>query len=48
MEAVNNGSDALIRCLVWDFTIKFLMMNVPRKISGRSMINIFSVILVGS
>jgi len=48
MEAVNKGLDALIRFLVWAFTIKFLVMNVPRKISGRSMTNILSVIFVVS
>ena len=48
MEAVSNRSDDLICCLVDTFTIKFLVMNVPRRTSGRSMINILSVIFVGS
>jgi len=34
----------LIFCLVWAFTIKFLVINVPRKINGRSMIKSLSVI----
>jgi hypothetical protein len=48
IEAVNKGSDALIRCLVWVFTTRFLVMNAARKINGSSMTNIFSVMLSGS
>ena len=45
IDRVDNGSEALICCLVRDFTIKFLVINVPRKISGRTTTSIFSVIL---
>jgi hypothetical protein len=44
IDAVNNGSEALIGCFVLAFTSKFLATNVPKKTSDRSMINIFSVI----
>ena len=47
IEVVVRGSDDLILCLTLAFTIKFLVMNVIRKISGRSMINILSTIFFG-
>ena len=38
------GSEALIGCLVFAFTIRFLVINPPRKRSDKSAINIFSII----
>ena len=42
IERDSKGSDALILCLVLTLTIKFLVKNAPRKISGKSMMRVFS------